>query len=176
LPSTHSVSSSTLHPHPLARARIEPAQLRGRQRLQFALWKRRGCHNHRRHQKAGTPGQVGLPKNRRQPKDPVTYRIDKCRLCGIDPESAALVIADCMALDYNRLETPKVTHLTQPYAWDLSKLLKFLEPLEDMKENTEAPARPITLKARNRRRTTLLDSTALPSLYPPSPSWGVMAN
>jgi len=92
--------------------------------------------------------------------DPYTYSTAQCRLCGIDPETSSHIIADCMALDYNRLAALKVTHLVQPYTWDLYKVLRFLEPLAEMMEDTEAPAQRLTLKARNGTRTTMLDCIA----------------
>jgi len=101
--------------------------------------------------------------------DPDRYPRDKCRLCQLEPETSSHVIADCMALDYNRLATMKTTHLVTPYTWHLHPLRKFLDLIADRLEDTDAPPRPLTLFARIGTRTMLLDETSFPSDPPPSP-------
>lgn len=101
--------------------------------------------------------------------DPDTYQGNKCRLCRLDSETAEHIIAECMALDYNRLAAMKVTHLVPPYRWDLGRLLKFLDPLAQQMEDTEAPDRMITVLARRGTRTTLLERVAVPRDIPFSP-------
>lgn len=94
--------------------------------------------------------------------DPERYQGNKCRLCRLAPETAEHIITDCMALDYNRLAAMRETHLVPPYRWDLGRLLKFLDPIADQMEDTEALARLITVLARIGTRTTLLDRTTVP--------------
>lgn len=82
------------------------------------------------------------------------------------------IIADCMALCYNRMDPMKKTHLETPYQWDIIRLLKFLEPIADKMEDTEASPRQLTLLARYGTRVKLLDSVAVPrgiSSHPPHP-------
>jgi len=93
--------------------------------------------------------------------DPDRYQSDRCRLCRLEPETAAHILADCMALDYNRLADMKETHLVPPYRWSLGRLLRFLDPLADQMEDTEAAARMITVRARFGTRTTLLERIAV---------------
>jgi len=94
--------------------------------------------------------------------DPLRYQVAACRLCGDAPESASHVLADCMALDYHRLEILKTTHLTQPYVWDLHKLLRFIEPFAELLEDTEAPTTPLSIRTPTGYRVLLVDSTATP--------------
>jgi len=104
--------------------------------------------------------------------DPMRHASDKCRLCGRDSETSEHIIAECMALDFNRMETLTAAQLTPPYCWSLRQLLKFLAPIADILEDTSDHPPPLTILTRTSSRTVILDSIASPldALISPSSS------
>jgi len=91
--------------------------------------------------------------------DPHRFAVDTCRLCGLEPESAAHIISECMALDFNRLATLRATHLPLPYSWDLFRLLRFLGPIAEKLEDVDAPPTQMTLLTSMGTRVMTLDRT-----------------
>jgi len=101
--------------------------------------------------------------------NPHVNAVTKCRACGMDEETAAHVIADCMALDWNRMAAFKVDSLPTPYQWKLEHMCKFLEGIAEQMEDTSGTPRHLTILTRSSTRTLMLDTVARQRTPPLSP-------
>jgi len=92
-----------------------------------------------------------------------------CRACGMAEESAEHVIAECPALDWNRLDAFKVDPIAPPYKWRLEHMCKFLQGIAEQMEDTSGTPQPLTVLTRTGTRTFTLETVASQTDLPPSP-------
>jgi len=104
--------------------------------------------------------------------DPQTYSSERCRLCNMEPETSLHIIAECMALDFNRLKTLKCDYMNSPYQWKLRQLNNFLAEFADLLEE-EGPVGRISILTRTGSRTLYLEKAAVP-LDPLLQPWPIM--
>jgi len=100
---------------------------------------------------------------------PSMYTISMiCRICRLELKTSSHILADCIALDFNRLATMNTTHLTIPYRLKLKDILKILEQIADQMEDTTPHNYSLTLQPKTGSRTAFLDriEDPLPNIPP----------
>jgi len=95
--------------------------------------------------------------------DPITYSTTKCRLCGREEETSSHVLAECITLDYHRMEIFNVPYLDLPCQWKLKEVCTFLKEFADPLEDLAVTQKPMQILTRSSTRTIILDAVARPA-------------